>query len=189
MPPPSTRSSSSWPLPSRASGAARSLSRVRGTARGAELPLEVDRVEAARCSSEFHAEQCGHCPCHLSVSPAHSEQTKTGLDRAMAPLYVRESQTREMRELLHTPRIGLRFALRAADDGFVKPNSALPRGNASVEGLRTEWGEGLSLGSGVAVSSTQLVTHDTRPRDVRRVVPVTPLTLCGARRQRGSGHR
>jgi len=94
-----------------------------------------------------------------------------------------------MRELLHAPRIGLRFALRAADDGFVNTRSDLSRGNASVEGLETGWGEGLGLGSCVAISSTQFVTDHTRRGDVRALVPVTRLTLCGTPRQRGSGPR
>jgi hypothetical protein len=188
MPPPSTRSSSSCPLPSRVSAAASSLSRVRGATRGRDAPLVLERAGAARCSSEFHAEQCGHCPCHLSVSPAHSEQMKTGLDRAMAPLYVRESQTREMRELLHTPRIGLRFAHCAADDGFVNAHSDLSRGNASVEGLKSGWGEGLSLKSCVVISCIQCVACERRRCGVRVVVPVIPLTLCRRpHRPRGAG--
>jgi len=38
---------------------------------------------ALRCSSVFHSEQCGHCPCHFGVWPPQLSQTNTdgaGLD-------------------------------------------------------------------------------------------------------------
>src|SRR5689334_10400036 len=105
------------------------------------MPVRAD----ARCSREFQAAQCGHCPCHFSVSPPHSEQTKTGLDRAMGPLSVRESQSGGMFRMLLSPRIGLKNRLGfapQADDGFVNAHSDLSQGNASVDGLKTGWGGG-----------------------------------------------
>ena len=78
MPPPSTRSSSSWPVGVRSTSAASiSLSVATGWLRARAwkrfLPAPA-AASATDSSSVFQALQCGHWPSHLGLVPPHSRQ-------------------------------------------------------------------------------------------------------------------
>ena len=77
MPPPSTRSSSSWPVGERATSAA-SISASVATAAVFASGWKRCRVAAADSatpsSSVFQASQCGHLPSHFGLVPPHSLQ-------------------------------------------------------------------------------------------------------------------
>ena len=75
MPPPSARSSSSWPVGVRGTSATTiSLSVATGC-----VPLRlwkrcVERPSARASCSVFQAPQCGHLPSHFGLLPPHSLQ-------------------------------------------------------------------------------------------------------------------
>ena len=86
MPPPMTRSSSSWPArePYAAlrKGRGQRLRR-RGRRRCSAV---FARRGAASCCREFHSPHSGHWPCHFGVSPLQALQTNTELARAIYAL-------------------------------------------------------------------------------------------------------
>ena len=86
MPPPSTRSSSSWPVGVRCTSVASMSARV---VTSAVLASEANRFldgavdSATDSTSVFHALQCGHLPSHLGLEPPHSLQVYWVLSLAM----------------------------------------------------------------------------------------------------------
>ena len=96
MPPPSTRSSSSWPVGVRAmlvASMSPSAITVAVLASDANRFLVGVLLSATDSISVFQALQAGHLPSHLGLVPPHSVQVKTVFSLAMDEVYWTYSQS------------------------------------------------------------------------------------------------